>query len=619
MDFGAGAERDAETSRRAGTPLYMAPEVLAGQPNTTASDIYAFGVLLFYLVTGDYPLTGAGVEHIRDLHQRDAGKRRILDLRPDVPVWFAHVVNRALAPDPRHRFQTAGEFHDALAAGLHDGGSPSARRRRVVWTIAGAAAVVLLVAAAAAWLRSSPPTTPAVRSIAVLPFVNLTGDSAQEYIADGLTDVLIASLGRIKDLRVVPIPPTSSGQNAETRAQILAGVDVGAFLEGSIQRTGARIRIAVRLVEARARSKSLLWSQVYEGPDVEKFPMQGRIAIDLTRHLGVGPDERTRAAITRYMPSEAVQDAYLRGKFMMASNDRAETPLARAEFERAIALDPAYAPAHAALAQTFLTMGAYGQIPPAEVRQRAAHAAQTAYEIDPTLADSALAMADVKFRVEWDWAGADRAYLIAIDLNPSDAQARSRYARYLAAARRTGEALEEARRAYALDPLSDEMYALVGMMMYYERRHEEAVAHFASRQNDSVARLVGLGRAQSELGRYSEAIAALERAFALSGNDRSIYAELARVCSRGGDVTRGRKILGVLEGQSLLPGDYIAPQDLAYIHAALGEPDDALQRLWEAVDEQAFRLLWLGVDPRVDTLRSDPRFRALLQRLGIPG
>ena len=616
MDFGAGGERESATGRRAGTPLYMAPEVLAGGTNSVLSDIYALGVLLFYLVTAEYPAGGPRHE-IRALRQRGSARRHMQDLRPDTPEWFMRIVNRALASDPRERFQTAGEFHDALADGLNGTAQRPARRRRAAWmAVVTALSAIAVVISAGAWLRTTDGGPPAVHSIAVVPFVNLTGDREQDRVAAGLTDELVANLGRMKELRIVPIGASAHGP---TSTASIAGLGVDAMLEGSIQRTATRVRVAVRLVQRQPASGSVLWSQVYEGPLADATPIQGRIAIDLTRHLGITVDEHVRAAVTRYAPSQAVQDAYLRGRFLMATNNRHETPQARTEFERAIALDPTYAPAHAALAQTFLSMGAYGQLEPAEVRRRALQAAQAAVALDPMLADAALAMADVRFRVEWDWAGADAAYLTAIDLNPSDVQARSRYARYLAAAGRTADALEQARRAYALDPLSDEIYALVGMMMYYERRHEDAISHFAARQDDSVPRYVGLARAQSELGRYADAITALERALALSGHDRSIYAELGRVCARGGHVARARQILAELTALRRSPGDYIAPQDLAYIHAALGDREGALRLLHEAAGEQSFRLLWLGVDPRVDTLRSDPEFGVVRQRLGIPG
>jgi len=235
------------------------------------------------------------------------------------------------------------------------------------------------------------------------------------------------------------------------------------------------------------------------------------------------------------------------------------------------------------------------------------------------LAEAALAVADVRFRLDWDVPGAEKAYLHAIDLNPSYVFARSQYARFLAAAERPEDSLRVAREALRIDPTSGESHAVVGMALFYSRRYDEAIAHYRSRPDmGRVAVAVGLGRAYAELGRYQEAIASLTSAVELSGRQPSIYAELGRTHAAAGDIERARAILKELYAARTGhtgTGSYIAAQDLAYIHVALHEYDTALALLDEAITAHASRLIFLPVDPRVDAIRDDPRFTSLIARL----
>jgi eukaryotic-like serine/threonine-protein kinase len=619
-DFGSGGEAAPELARRTGTPRYMAPEVLAGATNTVRSDIYAVGVLLFRLVTMGYPVPGRTADEVRNAHQRHE-RQTLRDVRPDLPAWFVQIVDRALAADPAERFQSAGALESALADALR-----KTERTTIRWQIPAAVAALVALLAGGLWLMRdrapAPPATPPIAAIAVLPFANHTGDPAQDYFAAGLTDMLVADLGSIRTLRVVFVRQAALSGDEPARAPLLAKLNVNALLEASVQRSSDRVRVTARLVQAGAPAGAVLWSQSYEGAAGDAFALQSRIVNDVARQVA-GFDKSGSPAVVRasrrYSPSPDVQEAYLRGLYLMYSLRVADLQQARTVLERAVQLDASYAPAHAALATTYLALGTAGQLSPGEVRSLANTAAVTANNLDPTISHVALAIADIRFRLDWNWSAADEAYRTAIDLNPSNLQARSGYARYLAAAGRTREALEEARRAYATDPLSDEAYSLVGLMLYYERRYADAIAHYTQRPTGPApAGHFLLGRAYAENLQYAEAIAEMERALNGAGNRTSIQSELGRVLAISGDVVRARNLLSDLESRRTSGTEYVAPQDLAYLHIGLGEIDEAFRLLNEAIDEHASRLLWLAVDPRVDSLRADARFAMLLQRLGIP-
>jgi TolB-like protein/Tfp pilus assembly protein PilF len=456
---------------------------------------------------------------------------------------------------------------------------------------------------------ASAASTAGTNVIVVRPFHNLTGDPAQEYFAAGLRDVLLAHLGSIRALHVIPLEVNI--EDVRSRHP-----NVTHILEASVLRANGRLRISVRL--ANAATGTITWGRPYDGSDTEVFALQGLIAAELARDLNIHvTDAESRHLSRTYHVSADAQEAYLRGRYLLDTLARDNLVAARVELERAVQLEPRYAPAHASLAFTYLALGNVGELSPQQVRTLAPDAAHKAFELDPSLADAALALADVRFRLEWDWDGAEAAYRSAVELNPSHLEARTQFARFLAAAEKPVEALREAEAALRMDALSPEAHNVFGVMLYYNRRYADAITHYLTRPNSPTARgHIGLGRAYAAAGRYSEALSELAAAYELSDNDASMLAEYGRTAAEAGDVTRARNVLAELLGRRASGSEYIAPQDLAYIHVALGEPDEAFALLNQAIDEQASRLLWLGIDPRVDALRTDPRFTPLLARIG---
>jgi TolB-like protein len=623
MDFGAGEDHEAATvrpRRATGTPLYMAPELFAGGSASPASDLYSLGVLLFRLVSGSYPVSGTTSAEVRAAHE--AGRRqRLRDVRPDLPSAFIDVVERAVAEAPADRFPSAGAMEAALADAFRLPPAPlqATRHRPVIAAVLGLVALAL----AATVLRFGSAIWPApVTTIAVLPLQNLTGAADQEYLVAGISDLLLTRLHGLDALRV--IPPSSTAAIADDPQRVArAANELGAeyLLEGSVGRSNGRVALSVRLIAAG--SGVLEWGRTYDRQVTDLFTVQGEIATAVASAVraSVGDGEVPSEA-RLYTTSATAQDAYLRGRYLLYRFDRAVLQEAREAFETAVAVDPQFALAQASLARTYLMVEAYGLASVAEIRPLALAAASTAVDLAPDLSEARVALAEVKFKALLDWAGADAEYREAVRLAPYASVVRSPYSRFLSAAGRPDEALDHAEAGLKADPLSAEMLASVGITQYYLRRHDEAIATF-----DAVTiahprygpGFFGRARARSARGDYEAAIEDIKQALALSGGETSYGTEMARVHAAAGWRNTAEQILGELLAQAGSGTRAVAPQDLAWVYAALGDRDRALDLLAEALDAHQTRVLFLRVDPRADPVRQDPRFETLLGKLGSIG
>ncbi len=607
MDFGAGRDQLAPPlpGPTTGTPLYMAPEVLRGADSNRQSDIYSLGVLLFRMVTGRYPVEGRSVVDVLNNHKTGA-RLRLRDLRPDLPPWFIAALERALEPRPEERFKTADEFETALL------NAPG--RRPPPYLIASiiATCALAVIGAATVWqLRNGTAVgNETIRTIGVRKMKNLTGDVNQDYLAAGFTEGLMSQLGAIKALAIRP------AASVDQRGSASAGLTTDAWLEGSVQKVGDRLRISTRLL--RAGTGVLVWGGNYEEPESTFFAAQKRAVDDLIRALDlkVSVIEANQLA-ARYVPEPAAQDLFLRGRFLL--EDYRLDPLreARKLLEETVRLAPQFADAHATLAQTYMSLGGLGDLSRDEERRLATMSAEAAVRESPWSAEAALIHADVRFRLHWDWESASTGYARAMELNPNDMDTRNRYTRFLGASGRLSDSLTLAKESLALDPLDPEMYTNLGFALYYLGRYEDAVTHFLDRPLDVAGRRVGLARSYAALGRYPEAIQELAVAFDAS-HDFSILAELGRTLAASGDRSGAVTILDRLSHEQRRSPRAVGDQDFAYVFVALQDHERALGLLERAVSQRGGRLLWLGVDPRVAPLRGHPRFNKLLGELGTP-
>jgi len=614
MDFGAGRlapeYRDAdELSDVAGTPRYMAPELfVSGATASKASDIYSFGILLYFLVSGRFPIEGRTLGELKRAHE--AGTFTPLrEMRKGLPSAYYDVVSKALDRDPTKRYDSAAAMQTALAAVAARGTTRPIFSDRRAWM--ASAVVAALIVAALVVQSICAPATPDVRSIAVLPMRNLTGDPSKAYVADGLTEVLISNLARIRSVRVPSFAAVGPLRNETPSPAIADKLGVELLLAGSISQANDQIRLAVHLTD---RNGSLVWgdevTRELAGVMSAQNDLTRRLAQRLT--LDVGTDSPTLGANAR------AQDAYLRGLALRVSSPNTQEEAARA-FREAVDLDPGLADAWAHLS-LIETLFAERPVTPDRERSRilAREMAERAIGLDPSGPNGHAALGSIQFYSDWDFAAAEQSLRRAVDLSPSAAFARQRYAMLLSALGRHDEAIALAREAQRIEPSVALRSTTLGTAYYYAGDYSRAIQEMrrglAVTPDFGVSHF-GLGRIASAQGRHTEAIAEIERALAQSRNSGWLV-ELARVYAAAGrraDVERTLNELDVRQRG----GDTFTLDNLAYIAAAEGRIDDAFILLEDSFSRRLMSMLWIRVDPRVDPLRNDPRFDALLTRMKL--
>jgi DNA-binding winged helix-turn-helix (wHTH) protein/TolB-like protein/Tfp pilus assembly protein PilF len=521
---------------------------------------------------------------------------------------------------PRRGYRFVADFRAPAPASApapaEPAGTPAARRPRALVPVLAALAV--LGALFWAWTRGAPPAsgTP-VRSMAVLPFRSLTNDG--DHLGLGMADALITRLGSTKSLLV-----RSTGAVQKYAAPdldpVAAGRDlqVDSVLDGSIQTAGGRLRTTVRLL--RVSDGSTLWTGTFDEPLTDIFTVQDAISQRLAEALALRLTEEQKSLLTRRetRDTEAYQ-LYLRGRFFWNKRTRDGFERGIAYFRQAAEKDPAYALAHAGLADSYIGTAYYHYASPEAAMPLARASALKALEIDDVLPEAHVSLAHVKTNYEWDWAQADRLFKRAIALAPDYATAHQWYgAHYLTPRGRLDEALVETRRAREIDPLSAVFNTFVGATLYFAGRYDEAVEECRRtvelHPDFGVAHWY-LGRAYLQKGRFPDALAELRKAVALSGGSPLMKGTLGVGHALAGDRAAAEGALVELE--ALRAGSYASALDLAAIHAALGDRERAFQRLDEAAAERAFHLIYIEVWPELAPLRTDPRFAALVGRLGL--
>jgi len=502
-----------------------------------------------------------------------------------------------------------------------------ARARRVSLVLAGGtvvgAALLLELSAGDVGARWPARAAPRIESIAVLPLVNLSGDSTQEYFADGMTDALITDLGRISGLRV--ISRTSAMQYKGTRERLPAiarQLHVDAVVEGAVLRSGSRVRITAQLVDASADRQ--LWAQTYEGDVRDVLALQDEVARSIAsavRTTLARPDRR--AAGARPVHPQAY-DLYLRGRHEW--NEWTEQGLKRsiAYFEQAVEKDPAYAPAWAGLSDAYHLLTLNGVLPQQVALPKAKLAALRAIALDSTLSEAHVSLGGVRLHHEWSWAAAECELRRAISLDPNNAMAHQWYGYYLSAVGRFDAAIAAMRRALELDPLSPNKVNSLAATLYRAGRYDEALRYFRQVPDPDITsefRHRRMAAIYERKGMPREAIAELSTAMALAGKPE-VGAVLEPEFRRSGYAAAKQAFLraDLRETERRAKQAYPRPRALSIAagYALLGEKDKAFEWLDEAVRVGDGGLMYLKVDDRFDALRADPRFTALVRRLRFP-
>jgi TolB-like protein/Flp pilus assembly protein TadD len=624
----------------AGTLPYMSPEQARGEAVDGRSDVFSFGSVLYEMISGRSPFAAdsAAVTLSAILTSEPPPIARYAN---DAPPELQRIVGKCLEKETRRRYQTmldaaidldncrrasfsarTGEGMtpaDAVAAGAGATGRPrSSTSRRAL--VAGAT-ILLGLALAAAYVflprRSAPAAAPSgITSLAVLPLKNLSGDPAQEYFADGMTEALIAELSRIGALRVISRTSAMQYKNTDKLVtQVAKELNVDGLIEGSIAREGNQVRVSVQLIQGSTDAH--LWTETYlrESPGILALQSDVARAIADALRLQLTAQETARFSSAPKVDPEA-HDAYLRGRFYWNEGARENLPRSLEFFELALKKDPSYAPAYAGLADYYSALPFFSNLHPDDVFPKAKQAVAKALELDAGLAEAHGTLAYILAYYDWNWSGAEMEFQRSLTLNPNDATQRHRYSRYLASVGRVDEALQELDRARLLDPLDPLIRANVGVIHYFARQYDKTIEDLQALLRESPDFSTahwGLGLAYEQKGRYDQAMAEFETAAKQRGLNS--LASLGHLYGVTGRKDKAGEILAELETRSR--AESVSGYHLAVVHVGMGETGPALEALERAYEEHSTLLSYLKMDPRLDPLRKEPAFENLLRRVGL--
>ena len=615
----------------AGTLAYMAPEQLRGEPADARSDIWALGVVLHELATGRRPFQGqTGFQLTAAILSEP-----LAPLPSSVPAPLAGVIDRCLAKEPGARYQQGSEVRAALEA-VASGQAVTTwptwrvvlRRRRGLLGAAGGALGLLVAAAVLFGLdvggvrsRVAGGTGAPARVIrlAVLPFANLSGDAEQEYLSDGLTQEMIAQLGRLHPAGLSVIARTSVMRYKKTDKPIdqiareLGGVDY--ILEGSAQREASRIRIAAELIKVADQAQ--LWAETYERELAGILALESEVARKVAGALALKllPAEQARLANARTVDPDAY-DAYLKGTHYRQGLTRESLEAAERYFTLALQKDPAYAAAWAGIARVWNARGQMGMTPARDSVRESKAAVRKALELDDAEWEAHRALAGILTWGEWDWPEAEKKWNELIRLDPDNPDALQGHSHFLMHMGRRGEAMAQIERALELDPFSAKTLSFYSSDLVYVRRYDDAIAaarKALSLQSDAPVARNALYQALFLKGSYEEALA---MDTALCAGDRELMEALERGRADGGYVGAQKGLVGVWTARLGKPGG-VRPWSLTLRCLYAGDRDGALQWLERAYAEGDNNVPYIG-QPVFDPLRSDPRFQSLVRRLGLP-
>ena len=464
---------------------------------------------------------------------------------------------------------------------------------------------------------------PASITLAVLPLKNLSGDPAQDYYADGFTEALITELGKIARFQVVSFQSASRyRQTAKPLPQIARELKVDALLEGSVVRSGERVRITTKLFQAMPERQLLSESYEFDAHDI--VAVQATVARDVAGRalVRLTPQEKARLARSGGVDPEAYE-AYLLGRAYFSKQPAVGALKAREYYEKAVAKDPTYAAAYAGLAELYAIWGWRLAKDPmagyADARLLTRQWAQKALALDSGRAEPHAALAWVS-QQEWDWQTAERAYRRAIEVNPSYATARIWYAMYLYGMERFDEAVVQARRAQQLDPASPFVNTMTGRALAFAGRMDEAMA-FWQRALELDPKyplcIAAMATSYVALGKHAQAIAVLDKGMVDNPKEPFIFGALAHIYAQLGQRARALELVADLTRREAR-GEVMPAFALIWAYTGLGDHDQAFARLEKAAEEKRDRMVWLKVDPLLAPLRNDPRFHDLVRRMNMP-
>jgi TolB-like protein/DNA-binding winged helix-turn-helix (wHTH) protein/Tfp pilus assembly protein PilF len=586
----------------------------------------------------DHSLNTA-IMRLREALSDSSDNPRFIETLPRHGYRFIAPVEEIAASEQEKKEDTGSTSTPELSAAVPQSASPKifiagktepeskprriGSRRALGWgSLVGVFAVVLL---AVGWhyLRTGAEANLSrnpIRSMVVLPFENLSGDKDQQYFTDGMTDELIAHLAKIRSLRV--ISRTSSMEykgTPKTLSEIARKLNVDAVVEGTVLRSGDRVRITAELVQVATDRH--LWAETYESQLGDVLALQSQVASAIVNEIRINltPEEQQRLTSTRSVSAEGYED-YLKGRYYWNKRSQEGLSKAIAYFQLATEKDPHYALAFAGLADCYSIIGSaiVGTVPYQDVAPKAKAAALKALELDDTLAEAQTSLATVRFNYDWDWPSAAQGFQRSIELNPSYATAYQRYSLYLMAMGRTKDSLAQMNHARELDPLSISMNFSLGWRLYMAHQYDQAIEQLQNTldmdPSFALARMV-LGQAYEQKRAYPRALAELQRAVTAAHDSPQMLGALGHAYGVSGNRAQAETVLAQLMEQS--KKQYVSPFYVAIVYAGLSENEKAVDWLEKAYKDRSNAIVFSKVDPQLDPLRTAPRFKALLHRLAL--
>jgi serine/threonine protein kinase len=644
-----------------GTVGYMSPEQAQAKSVDQRSDIFSFGCILYEIATGRKPFAGESVRDILDKIIKEPAPS-ISDLNPSASPELQRVIRKCLAKEPEKRYQTIRDTANDLEELIEELQGPSDMDRSVApatittsgrtsgtdgnvlgestalvgreptssaeyiasgirqHKLVAILAVVVLVASAVAlglYLHAQN-TTVAIDSIAVLPFENKSTEADADYLAAGLAESLLYRLSQLPNLKVSPTSSVRRYQgNGSDPVKIGKELGVSAVLSGRIVQRGDNLTISIELVDVRYNK--LLWGEQYDRKMSDLLATQRNISREIVEKLKLKVSGEQNALARHYTENNEAYQLYLKGRFYWTKRTPEALKKATDYFNQAIEKDPGFALAIAGLADCYLVPG--NPESPNEKMPKAKAAAARALQLDETIAEAHTSMARVLATYDWDWAGAEKEYQRAIELDPRYPTAHIWYSGYLQVMGRTQEMTAERKRAQELDPVSLTNNFAIGLNLYFEHKYDQAIEQFQKTLEldpNFPPVPIFLGAAYEQKGALAEAVTAFQKGLpSLGMGERSLgMAGLGHAYAISGKKTEAQAVLNEMKGR--YQTEYVTGYGIALIYAGLGEKDQAFAWLEAAYKERAFQMQFLKLEPRWDSLRSDPRFAELQRRVGLP-
>jgi eukaryotic-like serine/threonine-protein kinase len=629
----ANAESDGDLSDSnsivgiiSGTPSYMSPEQVRGDPLDPRTDIFSLGLLLYEMATGRQAFAGGtGGAIIEAVLTRPPVSLRTIN--PAMPARLEEIIDKAVHKDREQRYQHAADILVELQRLKRD--TDSDRRDRDAQTASGdGSATGPLSAAGKAGSRTSPQPTGTFRvprvsknigSIAVLPFENLSRDPENDYLSDGITGSLINIMATVPKLRVMAQSTVFRFKRREIDPQAVGrDLNVRAVLTGRVMQSGGALRIGAELVDVATGSR--LWGAQYDRKPGDIFMIQDEISNEISGKLRLQLTGAQKRRLTTHHTEDCeAYQIYLKGRHHWNRWTEEGFYKAIEYFQKAVEKDPGYALAYAGIADSYVLLGWNSYLPPKEVFPKGKAAALTALRLDPDLGEAHTPLAAVLWLHDWQWHEAGKEFKRSLELNPTYPTANHWHAEYVMTMGRQVDAIALMKKSQDLDPLSLIINDAIGWANYMAQRYDEALEQLLQTveldPNYPVTHWF-LGAIYRATGRYELAITEGEKAVKLSGGSPLMRAALAHSYGKAGKAKEALRIL--YELTELAKCKYVAPHFFAGIHIGLGDNDRAIACLEKSYEEHSHWLIYLHIDPSMDELRNDPRFQNLLRRVGLP-